>query len=557
MMSLTEVKTVDASLVPAESAAAGFWPRVERALVWLGDRLNPILVKETRQALKSRQFVVTFTLVLLLAWVWSIFGVSLIGPSIFYAARGFDMFLGYYVILAIPLLVVVPFGAFRSLASEREDGTYELLSITTLSPRQIVSGKLGSAVLQMLVYLSAVAPCLAFTYMLRGIDAPTILYVISWFFLGSLGASVVGLLVATLTHDKHWQVVVSVLFLFGLALLLWMALAMAFSLLVQAGAPAFQDATFWIVNATILTAYASYFALFFFAASAQLTFASDNRSTTLRKVMVVQQALLTGWFAWGFLQEDVTDIDGIGAAYFIMAGLHWAAMGMFINGELGETSLRVKRQLPQSLLGRVFFTWFNPGPTTGYMFVVANLLAATAIGALFLGGDYLFRGGGPGVRGISMPRTVLLGFAVLQMSYILFYLGAGRLIIGLLRRVTPVSHTLAVLLQILIVMAGSGIPLSIHMMSPTMRSSYSLIEISNPFVSLAEALQAGDFRFEVMVLLTIVPLAAVAVFLLNLPAIVVAVHQVRMAMPKRVAEEDAELEAQRAPPAGPSSPFDE
>jgi len=35
--------------------------------------------------------------------------------------------------------------------------------------RQIISGKLGSAALQVLVYLSALAPCLAFTYLLRGL----------------------------------------------------------------------------------------------------------------------------------------------------------------------------------------------------------------------------------------------------------------------------------------------------------------------------------------------------------------------------------------------------
>ncbi|HQU42222.1 MAG: hypothetical protein B7Z73_19900 [Planctomycetia bacterium 21-64-5] len=250
-MSTSELNlNVDASAVPADTG----WQRLERALVWVGDRLNPILVKETRQALKSRQFVITFTLVLVLAWIWSILGVSLIGPSIFYAARGFDMFLGYYVILAVPMLVVVPFGAFRSLASEREDGTFEMLSITTLRPRQIVGGKLGSAVLQMLVYLSAVAPCLAFTYMLRGIDAPTIVYVICCFFLASLGASVIGLVVATLTQDKHWQIVLSVLYLFGLAFLLFNALTIAFALMMQSGTPAFQDREFWIVNAIMLTA---------------------------------------------------------------------------------------------------------------------------------------------------------------------------------------------------------------------------------------------------------------------------------------------------------------
>ena len=40
--------------------------------------------------------------------------------------------LWYYAILAFPLAVVVPYAAFRSLAAEREDNTYDLLSITTL-----------------------------------------------------------------------------------------------------------------------------------------------------------------------------------------------------------------------------------------------------------------------------------------------------------------------------------------------------------------------------------------------------------------------------------------
>ncbi|HEV3343313.1 MAG TPA: hypothetical protein VG125_23280, partial [Pirellulales bacterium] len=332
-------ETAPSAVPRSRSFAAGnLWAEIERGLVWLGDRLNPILVKETRQALKSRQFIITFTLVLVLAWVWSIFGVALIGPDIYYAARGLDMFLGYYVILAIPLLVVVPFGAFRSLASEREDGTYELLSITTLKPRQVVGGKLGSAVLQMLVYLSAVSPCLAFTYMLRGIDAPTILYVICCFFLASLGASVIGLVVATLTHEKHWQIVLSVLYLFALAMLLWIGLMMAFAVLAEMPPP-FQSSDFWTVNAILFTAYASYFALFYCASAAQLTFPSDNRSTTLRLVMVAQQALLIGWVGWYFSQENA-EFTQVAVVYLVLAAIHWTAMGLFMNAELGELSLR-------------------------------------------------------------------------------------------------------------------------------------------------------------------------------------------------------------------------
>jgi hypothetical protein len=533
------------------------WQRIDQAFTWLGDRLNPILVKETRQALKSRQFVITFTLVLALAWIWSIFGVALIGPDIYYAARGMDMFLGYYVILAVPLLVVVPFGAFRSLACEREDGTYELLSITTLWPRQVVSGKLGSAVLQMLVYLSAVSPCLAFTYMLRGIDAPTIVYVICCFFLASLGASVIGLGVATLTNEKHWQIVLSVLFLFALGLLLFSGLSMGFAGLTQTTLP-FQDREFWIANAVMFTAYASYFALFFCAAAAQLTFASDNRSTTLRMVMVVQQALLIGWFGWYYfpLAEHQADAEPeLVYGYLVLAALHWTAMGLFMNGELGELSLRVKRQLPQSFLGRVFLTWFNPGPATGFMFTVANLMAALFVGAGFLIGNYAATGATT-VRGMATPRPVIFAFGVLAFSYIIFYLGVGRLIIALLRRVTYVTLVLAVLLQVLLVLAGCGIPLSIHWMMPDIRGDYSLIEITNPLFSLAEVVRARDFTSDVVVLLAVVPLAAAVMFLLNVPGIVLAVKQVRIAKPKRVVEEDAELDALRAPP-GPSSPFDD
>ena len=52
-------------------------PVIDRASDWL----NPILVKETRQALKSRQFVATFMLVLVSGWLISVFGVVVVGTG--------------------------------------------------------------------------------------------------------------------------------------------------------------------------------------------------------------------------------------------------------------------------------------------------------------------------------------------------------------------------------------------------------------------------------------------------------------------------------------------
>src|SRR5262245_58195819 len=133
-------KEADASApvpAPADRWAAA-WLQFETLLDRAGDRLNPILVKEARQAMKSRQFVVTFSLLLVFVWLWTVLFISFGVPAIFYAPVGPSVLIGYYVVLSVPLLIVVPYAAFRSLAAEREDGTFELLSITALSSRQIV-----------------------------------------------------------------------------------------------------------------------------------------------------------------------------------------------------------------------------------------------------------------------------------------------------------------------------------------------------------------------------------------------------------------------------------
>ena len=43
-------------------------------IIRIVDWANPILVKELRQSLKSRQFVVTFMLLVTAAWLVSVFG---------------------------------------------------------------------------------------------------------------------------------------------------------------------------------------------------------------------------------------------------------------------------------------------------------------------------------------------------------------------------------------------------------------------------------------------------------------------------------------------------
>jgi len=130
---LRSINDADQPAAVGATAWARTWDKIEQWLTALVERANPILVKETRQALKSRQFIVTFFVVLAACLIVSFAGVALIGPRIYYAAAGPPMLVAYFIILAFPLTMIVPFSAYRSLAAEQEENTYDLLSISTLT----------------------------------------------------------------------------------------------------------------------------------------------------------------------------------------------------------------------------------------------------------------------------------------------------------------------------------------------------------------------------------------------------------------------------------------
>ena len=546
--------------IVAEPAPPTWLAHFDERLERIGEWLNPILVKECRQALKSKQFVITFALVLLCAWLWSIAGIAMLGPGVYYSFDGPEMFYGYYMILAFPLLVIVPYTAFRSLAGEREDRTFELLSITTLRPRQIVSGKLASAIVQMLVYLSAVSPCLTFTYMLRGIDVVSIVFILVYLFAGSLAFSLVALLLATVSRERHWQTVISLAVVVALCFAFFLSCMACYEVL-RFSAFQIDERWFWLSHAAAATAYISYFALFFCAAAAQLTFASDNRSTALRICMLAQHALLAGWIAlvvWEeqaqmqFLTIGVPLVMGIS-----MATVHWSIMGMFLVGESPQLSPRVQRTLPKTSAGRALLSWFFPGPARGYVFVLANMAAAVGMALLvMLAWEAVYPPAGGGFRPVQFDQVAMLG--ILCLGYMAFYLGLGKLILAWLRSYSVVGALTSVLVHVLLVLAGCGIPLVIHLMSDFRMSGYNLLHIGNPFWSIAQVVDRGAGFIDAPAVVSIVAVAGFSMLLLNLRSILEEVRLVRAASPSRVAEEEAAVAALHAPPTQvPRSPWDE
>lgn len=519
-------------LPDASSTIAPAWlQRLEAALERIGDRLNPILVKEARQAMKSRHFSITFCLLLVCGWAWSLFGVAMRMPAIYYAPTGMFMLVGYYFILVVPMLLVVPFSAFRSLAGEREDGTYELLSISTLSARQIVTGKLGSAILQMLVFYSALAPCIAFTYLLRGVDIISILLLLLFTFCLSLILSAAGLVFAGLARSRQWHTLVSVMLLLALGFVTWMW-SMFVGMIVSDGMERMplDEPLFWWCQLALLTAWATYVVLLILAAAAQNSFPSDNRSTRLRVVMLVQTALYAGWIAFLWLQQPYWPLLAVAMMF---AAIHWYFYGTLMTAESARLSPRVCRQLPMSFMGRVFLTWFNPGSGTGYVFAVSNLTVLVV--AVLLAVAVQSATGYPNPLPFAGNAEVAIRFALLLLGYTVAYLGVGRLVILMIPRRERYGLLLPFLVHILIALAGCALPYFWESWRQGFTViSYSAWQTTNWLWTLARGLDGNNFD---PVVELIVYVSAAMIFLLNLLLAHGEIEAVRQETPQRVQQE--------------------
>lgn len=577
---------------PDDEVLSG-WRRFEWQLERLAERLNPILVKEARQALKSRQFVVTFSLLLGFGWGWTFLGVGLWNETVFYGALGAEMLIGYYFVLAVPLLLVVPFSAFRSLAAEREDGTFELVSITALTSRQIVTGKLGSAVLQMIVYYSALSPAIVFTYMLRGIDVLTICMILFYTFLVSLFLSAVGLLLATVTNSRNWQVFLSVVFLLALVMLgiwwSWIVVATLYMTL------PFEENWFWAANLCLLSFVASFLALVIRGAAGQISFASENRATIMRIVMVTQQLLWIGWMTYFWLSQEAPEILILMITF---GALYWGIAGALMSGETAELSPRARRELPHSVLGRTALTWFNPGSGTGYVFAVLNMLVlvlvtvvlsfAAELWGIVLAAVEAFQASMLSwllsAQFVDWCREVyqrllqsngrpddwaVIAFGIICVGYVAAYVGLTRLVHLLVRRYFYVGLMFSLLVLILFMVLGSAGPFVLEAMwYGDVDIDYSELQASNWLWTTVELVDqdmltttAPSAVFPLMatgpLVVMLITTTGFLFFTLNVVLALREVEAVRQDAPDRVMEDDRELNPTLEAEKRPASPWDE
>ncbi len=526
----------DASLVEilrgGESAARvpGWLQWVDDEATRWGDSINPILVKETRQALKSRQFVVTFSLLLLAAFAWSVIGSLLQMPQIYYSPSAPRLLVGYYFVLAVPMLLVVPLAAYRSLEGEVDDGTLELLTVTSLSPVQIVTGKLGSAALQMMLYFIVLFPCVAYAYTLRGIDLPTLGLLVGILMLAGIGLTMVALFLAPVSPGRTGQIA---------ALLAVMAILLSAEIgigtlainLIRNGNPLSASQTAFIVVAT-LTISVSLMGILLVATAAKLTPASENRSTKVRVASLVHMFAVVAVSAFSVMAypNQTNGMFGISAAILLLGYviLFWMIVGAMMAAESPSLTPRIRRELPGTFVGRLFFTWLTPGPATGFVFAITTLVA-TATAANWLYAESSSQASLSGQQAETIRTATGLVIAYLSIGFV-----GVRGIISFLRQRNPVDARvgIAALAVTLLLMAVVPYGLGLHL-NDYRQYEYSIWQSPNWAWTLELAIR-GRLESEVVYL---VAAAGAIAFFGHLMLLGQRVLPQRLATPERVEAE--------------------
>jgi hypothetical protein len=463
---------------PPAPAAADAAPRAPRApspgrrtlFDRLDDALNPIVVKELRQAVQSR-FVVAVLLVFLVAqllWIGVrllIFGVRADLDSIEFQA-GREVFIAQQGILLFTCMIFLPLYTGIRLAAERNDANTDLLYVTTIKPGAIVFGKLLSAVVLAILILSACMPFMALTYYLRGIDWPSIAVILGIDLLVVVLSVQAMVFLAVIPCSRVFK---SMLALGGLLVLCWTLSGTMIwtSELSRTGVSSFfRDTMFWIYTANIVFSMLAACGFLYVWSIAMLAVPSANRALPVRvfSLMVWFGGLALVVIQTPFWSASMPQLP-VQLWTVLMTMLACLSLAIAI-GERRHFSPRLTRTIPRwGIFRRLAFVFYS-GAAGGVLFSMMLMfltMTASAIVGYFTPENPIWRLGDRPLGPLGVPKhriddthLALLIACALGFVYTMAYgMTAVFLRSRLLRRLPPLTTPL---IAVILLGLGSMVP---------------------------------------------------------------------------------------------------
>lgn len=328
----------------------------------LNDAINPIVIKELRQAVQSR--FVTATLMILLCIQLVALGLYLLfsgeATTSFDAGRQiFIILLG--IVFAAGMLFVPLYTAIR-LVAERSDTQVDLLFITTIKPRRIITGKLAAATAINVLIFSACLPFMTLTYFLRGIDLPSIFVLMAFCFLVIIACAQLAIFVACIPINRIFKTVLGLICLIIFFVIYVALMSSVGSMLIFGVGSRFDSWEFWEVALTLILIVGAFCGLLFVLSVAMIAPHAANRALPVRLYVTIVW-LLSGITAtvWSALIANYLPVD----IWMVLSCIVFSLSLFVVVSERDTLGRRVRRAVPVSRWKRFFAFFFFSGSASG------------------------------------------------------------------------------------------------------------------------------------------------------------------------------------------------
>lgn len=442
-----------------------FFPGIE-------DRINPIAVKEMRQAVKGKTIIwaLMFFLAIQLVIIGAVLVLSEDIQQNFSVGRGiFSGLLG--VLMAVCLLLLPAYTGFR-VSSERSETNVDLFFITTLKPTSIIFGKTAAAMVITILFFSASLPFMTLTYLLRGLDVPSMLILLALDFLIVTGAIQFGIFLGCLPGGLMNRIIRGLIGLGALMSIFQMTLVISIGFLSSGIGSSIGSWGFWggalTVTAFILLGIG---ALFILAATA-ITPKSANRAIGMRIylfIVWIVTAVIAG--IWSVETADVYPM----LAWMITITLLLCGNLFSSISERLEWGPRILRQIPRNPVLRPGAFLLFSGASGGIVYSIILIAATILLTFIFinLGFSSLLYG--------NTVHTFMVGVCIglYALCYALTALTIRRVFFRHSSRTD-----ITTLIVTLLIIAGTAVPAVIGFLSRT--NSWERLSpmwyIGSPFV---------------------------------------------------------------------------
>src|SRR5215475_487841 len=336
---------------------------------------------------RGREFNYSFGLSLITGLTVAFFGAASTWTGYRSGAWTFGWQIGCLTVLG---LVVIPLATMGALRSEKMERTFDLITLTTLSPRRIVVGKLTAQGVKLVTLFAGAAPFIATGFLLGGIDFVTIIVSLTGLFLLSLWACAACLFLSCLSTSR------------AVSGLIYAAVGVVFLFLIGPGGsmlrylmfgPGFYGSPFVVVSLAgssgggwwMFAIIASFCLMtignLVLLSENRLTLPTENRVTALRIGFFLQFLLIVAWVLLAVYASapgptpPASGIDGLGIA----AGLQLAAVAVFT---VTEDLLLSRRMVLQSKSRRLrwLMPMLEPGGAAGAIYVLVQMALLLGIG---------------------------------------------------------------------------------------------------------------------------------------------------------------------------------